>query len=254
MPIALITGAGRGIGAAIADRLAAAGWDLVLVDACRDDPAVGYALATRDDLDAVAERTGAAVFVGDVRSVDDLEAAVASVPELDAAIGAAGVLVGGTPLWESDPDAFRVQMDVNVGGVANLARVAVPRLLARRQPRRGRFVAIGSATASKATPLLASYAASKAAVAVLVRSLAAELAGTGVTANVVEPGTTATALLEPSQAVYGLSSVDGLVANQIDTRVLKPDEIAAGVEWLCSKDAGAVTGAVLPVDAGFSAR
>ncbi len=254
MPIALITGAGRGIGAAIADRFATAGWDLVLVDACRDDPAVAYSLATREDLDSVAERTGAVAFVGDVRSVDDLEAAVASLPQLDAAIAAAGVLVGGAPLWESDPDALRVQMDVNVGGVANLARVAVPRLLARPAPRRGRFVALGSATASKATPQLAGYAASKAGVATLVRSLAAELAGTGVTANVVEPGTTDTALLAPSQAVYGLSNAEGLVANQIDTRVLDPDEIAAGVEWLCSEDAGAVTGAVMPVDAGFSAR
>ena len=254
MPVALITGAARGIGAAVADALADSGWDLVLFDRCADDDGLAYSLASPAELDAVAARTGGTPVHGDVRSIADLESAVSGLDALDAAVAAAGVLVGGSPLWEEEPAALELQLAVNLGGVANLAHVAVPRLLARTEPRRGRFVAIGSATSAKATPRLAGYAASKAGVATLVRSLAAELAGTGVTANVVEPGTTATALLEPSQNVYELPDASGLVAQQIDERVLQPAEVAAGVAWLCSAQSSGVNGAVLPVDAGFSAR
>jgi SDR family mycofactocin-dependent oxidoreductase len=253
MPRALITGAARGIGAATAQHLADAGWELVLFDRCSDDADVSYPLATADELHGLAATTGGEAVIGDVRSVADLRAAVGNEP-LHAAIAAAGVLVGGEPVWKTEADAIDVQLAVNLGGVANLARAAVPALLNADTPRRGRFVAVGSATAGRATPRLATYAASKAGVVALVQSLAAELANTGVTANVVEPGTTNTALLEPSRRVYDLPDAAGLVDQQIDQRVLDASEIAAGIGWLCSEAAAGVTGAVLPIDAGFSAR
>ncbi len=254
MPKALITGAARGIGAATARALADGGWDLVLFDHCADNAALSYSLATEADLHAVANTTGGTAVIGDVRSLADLRNAVDTAGTLDAAIGVAGVLSGGAPLWEITDEAFDTQIDVNLRGVANLARAAVPAILDRPAPRSGRFVATGSAIALKATPRLAAYAASKAGVVGLVRSLAADLGNTGVTANVVEPGTTNTSLLAPSQAVYELSDPSELVEQHIHQRVLDPSEIAATIAWLCSPAAQSITGAVIPVDGGFSAR
>ncbi|MGH9007708.1 MAG: SDR family NAD(P)-dependent oxidoreductase, partial [Acidimicrobiales bacterium] len=79
-PAAVVTGAARGIGAAAVDRLVAGGWSVVALDACADDPAVPYGLATREDLDGLAARHGDRVvpMVGDVRRRSDLDAAVAA--------------------------------------------------------------------------------------------------------------------------------------------------------------------------------
>ena len=101
-------------------------------------------------------------------------------------------------------------LDVNLGGVLTAARVGVPALLRRPEPREGRFIAVASAAATRGLPMLAAYCAAKAGVTGLVRALAAELGGTGVTANAVSPGSTRTPILDESARLYGLESSGGV--------------------------------------------
>ena len=129
---------------------------------------------------------------------------------LDAATAVAGVIAGGVPAWEVPPGQEQAVLDIDLGGVLNLARVAVPALLRRPEPRHGRFIAVASAAATRGLPKLAAYCAAKAGVAGFVRALATELRGTGVTANALSPGSTATAILDESARLYGLPSAESL--------------------------------------------
>lgn len=261
-PVALVTGAARGIGAATVDALVRAGWCVVATDVCRDDPRVPYPLGTREELDAVAARDPDHVraVVADVTDQDSLDRAVdvarVAFGRLDAAVGCAGVLVGGDPAWTAVPDVWDVQVAVNATGMANLARAALPAILESRRegPAHGSFVAVSSAAGTTGLPLLAAYAASKHAVIGMARSLAAELAPHGVTANVVCPGSTRTPILDASAAVYGLTGPDEFAQHHLLDRLVEPGEVAALIAYLCSDVAGAITGAVLPVDAGMTAH
>ncbi len=260
--VAIITGAARGIGAATACRLAADGWSLVLVDRCADDPALPYALSRPEDLDAVAAASGgpdrAVAVVADVRHQGALDAAVATAVArfggLDAAVAAAGCLVGGDPAWETDDAAWDTMLGVNLEGVWRLARAAVPALLARPEPRAGRFVAVSSMGGSVGLPLLGAYVAAKHGVNGLVRSLAAELGPHGITANAVAPGSTTTAMLDASAVIYDLPDTHGLTDQHLLGRALRPAEVADTVAWLCGETSSGITGAVVPVDAGATSR
>jgi SDR family mycofactocin-dependent oxidoreductase len=252
--VALVTGAARGIGAATVRRLAHDGWSVVAVDICADDPAIPYPLATRAELDALRDAGEVATVVADVRDVAALEAAVALAVDtfggLDAALAIAGVVAGG-PHWTTDPAAEQAVIDVDLGGVLNLARVAVPVLLQRPKPRSGRFIAVSSAAATRGLDKLAAYCAAKAGVAGFIRGLAADLACTGVTANAVAPGSTLTPALEASARLYGID-VAAFADQQPVGRVLDPHEIAAALVWLAGLDSSGMTGAIVPVDGGLS--
>jgi NAD(P)-dependent dehydrogenase (short-subunit alcohol dehydrogenase family) len=134
----------------------------------------------------------------------------------------------------------------------NLAWATVPAMLQRPAPRSGRFVAVASAAAHRGLWHLATYGAAKHAVVGLVRGLAADLGGTGVTACAVSPGSTRTAMLDETARLYGLPGVEPLVDRQLLGRVLEPAEVAESVRWLCSPAAAAVTGSVVHADGGFS--
>jgi SDR family mycofactocin-dependent oxidoreductase len=254
--LAVVTGAARGIGAAVGAGLAAEGWSLLLVDACADQPGIGYAMPAPGALDAVAERCAAAgapsaeVLRADVSSAGF----VASLPEAlggrvpAAAVAAAGVIAGG-PGWGTDDQAWSTLLNVNLHGTRRLAEATVPAMVAAGH---GRFVALSSAAALRAMPQLAAYSAAKAAVAGFVRALAADLAGTGVTANAICPGSTRGAMLAASAALYDLDDQEVFARQQLVHRLLEPSEVAAAVVWLCGPGASALTGAVIPVDGGLT--
>lgn len=271
-PVALVTGGARGIGAESGRALAADGWRVVLVDACADDPALAYPLATRDDLDAAVAAASAAAagaddpvlglvalgLVADVRVQDQLDGAVAEAVEhfgrLDAVVAAAGAIAGGRTVWETDDATWDAMIDVNLTGAWRLVKAAVPHLLAAEVPRRGRVVVIASAAAFDGLPLLGAYSAAKHGVTGLVKALAVELGPEGITANAVCPGSTRTAMIDASAAIYDLDSAQELAQHQALGRLIEPSEIASAVAWLCSAGASGITGSILPVDGGMTAN
>jgi SDR family mycofactocin-dependent oxidoreductase len=258
--VAVVTGAGRGIGAAVAAALAEQGWDLVLGDVPEPGAVAGltYPLSDASELEKVAvrcEQLGAGVVHApcDVRDEDQVAGLVARAGSpLHAAVAVAGVLGADGPAWEQSRDDLDRDLSVNLHGVANLARAAVPALLAAPDPRLCRFVAVVSSAAQRGLPRLASYVASKHAALGFVLSLAADLAPHGVTANAVLPGSTRTRLLERTAEAYGLPDVEAFAANQRIGRLIAPEEIAAAVAWLCSASASGTTGTALCVDGGFT--
>jgi SDR family mycofactocin-dependent oxidoreductase len=255
--LAVVTGAARGIGAATAVRLAADGWSLLLVDACAPQPPAGYPMPSPADLAAVARdcaEAGAAgvealvADVGDGSVRDQLRERLAGRAP-SAVVAAAGV-IRGDPAWAVPDEAFDLILRVNLLGVRYLADACVPAMIEAGE---GRFVAVASAAALRAMPQLAAYAAAKAGVVGYVRALAADLAGTGVTANAVCPGSTRGPMLAASAAVYDLPDQETFAAQALLRRLLEPGEVAAAVAWLCGPGSAALTGAVIPVDAGLSA-
>jgi SDR family mycofactocin-dependent oxidoreductase len=260
--VGVVTGAARGIGAATATVLAAAGWRLVLVDRAADDPDLPYRLARPEDLDRVVAACGgpdtAVGVTADVRDQAGLDRAVQEAVDrfggLDAAIAVAGAIAGGQEAWLTPDDTWSAMLSINLEGTWRLARAAVPALLERPEPRQGRFVAVASAGGSVGLNLLAAYTAAKHGVVGFVRSLAADLAPHGITANAVAPGSTEGAMLDASAAVYGLATSDHFATHHMLPRLLSPSEPAALIAWLCGPQSSGVTGAVLPVDAGMTAR
>jgi SDR family mycofactocin-dependent oxidoreductase len=255
MSVALVTGAARGIGAATVHALVRQGWSVVAVDAVTDDPALPYPMATPDELRALAGPQVHTV-AADVRDPPALTDAVAEAQArfggLDAAFAVAGAIAGGLPQWELPPEQERAVLDVNLGGTLALARAAIPALLRRPEPRSGRFLAVASSAAVRGLPMLAAYCAAKAAVAGLVRALAVELAGTGITANAVSPGSTDTAMLTESARLYALPHAEAFAMQQPINRLIAPDEVAEVLAFLAGPAAAAMTGAIVAVDGGLS--
>jgi SDR family mycofactocin-dependent oxidoreductase len=269
--VAVVTGAARGIGAATVQGLADAGWAVVAVDRASDDPRLPYPMGSAAELEAVvasalavppgngAPGSGSSrvvAHVTDATDPDGLGAAVARAEAefggLDAMVAVAGVIAGGVPLWEMPAAELGAVLGVDLGGPVNAARVGIPALLRRPLPRQGRFLAVASAAATRGLPGLAAYGAAKAGVAGLVRGLAVELAGTGITANAVSPGSTATAILDQSARLYGLGDTRSFADQQPIRRLLTPEEVAAALVWLAGEGSGGLTGAVVPVDGGLS--
>jgi NAD(P)-dependent dehydrogenase (short-subunit alcohol dehydrogenase family) len=113
-------------------------------------------------------------------------------------------------------------------------------------------VAVASAAATRGLPMLAAYCAAKAGVTGLVRGLAAELRASGVTANAISPGSTATPILDESARLYDLPSAEAFSHQQPLGRLLRPDEVAAAILFVVGEDAAAMTGATVAVDGGLA--
>lgn len=256
-PVAIVTGAGRGIGAATVAALVADGWWVAAVDRCAPHPAIAYPMAGADELaDVVAAADGsAAAFEADAAVGDAMASVVASVVaghgRLDAVVCAAGVVAGGSPAWEIGDDEWDAVIGTDLTGVFATVRAAMPTVL---DSPNGRVVTVASAAGSLGLRHMSHYAAAKHGVIGFTRSLAADLAGTSVTANAVSPGSTTTVGLDESARIYDLDSVEDFVRHQEPLgRLIAPAEVAAAIAWLCSPASSAITGAVLPVDGGMTA-
>jgi SDR family mycofactocin-dependent oxidoreductase len=256
--VAVVTGAARGIGAATVRALAADGWRVLAVDRGGDDPRLPYALGTEAELRSVAACAPDSVtaVLADAADESALADAIAAAEHrhggVDAVIAAAGVIAGGVPLWEMPAAELDAVIAGNLGATLATARAGIPALLRRPTPRRGRFVAVASTAASRGLPMLAAYCAAKAGIAGLVRALALELRGSGVTANAVSPGSTDTAILQESARLYELASAQEFATQQPIERLLAPEEVAALIVWLVGPAGAGVTGADLPIDGGLS--
>ena len=221
----IVTGGTRGIGAAIAARFAAAGDDVV---------AVG-----RADCDVTDEETVAALFAG--------------AGPVDVLVNSAGVS-DSAPLERTTLAAWRAQLDVNATGAFLCARAALPGM---RERGSGRIVTVASTAGVVATRYTAAYAASKHAAVGLTRAVAAEVAGTGVTANAVCPTFVRTDMTRASlrriSEKTGRSEAEGeaaLAAASPLGRLLEPDEVAFAVAFLAAPEAGAINGQTLILDGG----
>jgi NAD(P)-dependent dehydrogenase (short-subunit alcohol dehydrogenase family) len=113
-------------------------------------------------------------------------------------------------------------------------------------------VAIASAAGMSGHPTIGAYCAAKHGVIGLIQTLAVELGTSGVTANCVCPGSTASGILEASRRVYDLSSLDDFAVHHPIGRILQPEEIASAVSWLAAEERSGVTGIALPVDGGMT--
>ncbi|MEW1864567.1 MULTISPECIES: mycofactocin-coupled SDR family oxidoreductase [unclassified Streptomyces] len=259
--VALVTGAARGIGAATVRALCADGYAVVALDGCAGDgpgrgPGVDYPLASRAELEALGARYPGQVVtrVADVRDADALRAAAAAAVEefgrLDAAVAAAAVICGGLPVWETPPEQVRTLWEVDVMGVWNTAAACVPHMLSGPDPAGCRFVAVASAAGTRGLFHLAGYGAAKHAVVGLVRGLAADLVNTGVTAVAVSPGSTRTAMLDATAALYDVGT-ETFAGSQLDGRLIEPEEVADVVAFCCSRPGGVANGTVVSAEGGF---
>ena len=234
---ALVTGAARGIGLAIARRLAADGARVAVLD------------LDRAGAETAAKTLGpeTLALTGDVtRSAEVDEAVVAVVRRwgrLDVLVNNAGITGRSFPIWElSDEDWTRV-IDVDLASVFYGCRAAVKVMLPQGS---GRIINIASIAGKEGNPTLVPYSTAKAGVIGLTKAVAKEVATRGILVNAVAPAVIGTELLQQMER----STVDLLVSKIPMGRVGRPEEVAALVAWLASDDCSFSTGAVYDLSGG----
>jgi 3-oxoacyl-[acyl-carrier protein] reductase len=236
-----VTGASRGIGAAIARRLGGEGWDV----AVHHRSGAAGATAVAREVEVLGAR--AAVLDGDVSVPEEcfrlVAEAASALGGLDAVVANAG-LYDRAHLDDLPPQRWAATISTNLSGAFHVVRAAVPHL---RQGRAASAVLVSSQLARLGSSHGAHYAASKAAVEGLTRALALELAPHGVRVNCVAPGMTRTAIL----ALYSEEQLRERALSVPVRRIGEPEDVASAVAFLLGPDASYMTGTVLHVNGGM---
>ena len=265
--VAIVTGAGRrgGIGAAVARRLAHDGAHVVVGDICAPPTDLPHGGSGQwEELEAVAEEIESLGVQGlpalvDVTDADSVQAMIAQTKKalgrLDILVNNAGAAIGPAPVIQMAEEAWRRTLEINATGTFLCCKLALPLML--EGGRGGRIVNMSSIAAEKPKPYVSAYAASKAAVVALTRSLAQEVAEFGVTVNAVLPGDVDTAMkqwgLQLESLVRG-QPYDEVVAAAVARiplgRLATPEDVARLVAFLASDEASFITGQAYNITGG----
>jgi NAD(P)-dependent dehydrogenase (short-subunit alcohol dehydrogenase family) len=234
---ALVTGAARGIGFAIASRLAADGARVAVLDL---DAAAA---------EATAKKIGGATLwlAADVTKPAEVDGAIRRVVDawgrLDIVVNNAGITGRSFPIWELSDEDWRRVIDADLTSVFLCCRAAVKVMLRQES---GRIINIASIAGKEGNPTLVPYSAAKAGVIGLTKALAKEVCTRGILVHAVAPAVIGTELLQQMEQ----STVDLLVSKIPMGRVGRPEEVAALVAWLASDDCSFTTGAVHDLSGG----
>jgi 3-oxoacyl-[acyl-carrier protein] reductase len=229
---ALVTGASRGIGQAIARELAAAGAAVV----------IGYR-SGKDEADSLAAELGGRAVQADVSNAEEAQRLVAEAGDLDILVNNAGLTRDGLLARMSDDD-WRTVIDTNLSSVFYTCRAVCRPMMKKRA---GSIVNVSSIVGVHGNWGQTNYAASKAGIIGFTKSLAKELGSRNVRANVVAPGYVKTQLTE----VLPEEATAAMLTNTALGRLGEPEDVAGAVRFLCSDAASFITGEVLLVDGGL---
>jgi 2-hydroxycyclohexanecarboxyl-CoA dehydrogenase len=242
--VAIVTGGGSGMGAAICRHLAARGHKVAVLD-IDEDAANGVAKELQAD--------GAAA-IGARVDVSDRPAVLAALDSVRSTLGTAGILVtsAGIEGFESfvdiTPEAWDRMIAVNLTGTFHCLQAVVPDMI---EAGWGRIVTISSSSAQSGTRRMAHYVASKGGVIALTKALALDLAPDGITVNTIPPGVIDTPMMRRPIESGQMASMEQVLARAPLGRAGTPDDIASACAFLCSEEAGYITGQQINVNGGW---
>ena len=242
--VAVVTGGSSGMGAATVKALASAGAQVNLID------------IDRNGAEGIAQETGSEVFIGDVSNSEFCDLTINSIVDdqgqIDILVNAAGIILRADAL-ETNDDNWKRIMAVNVDGVFFMCRSALRHMVNANS---GVIVNFGSIWGDVATSGAAAYCITKGAVHQLTKALALEHAENGIRVNAVAPGEVNTPMIKSGRDKPPTADELQDLANRTIPikRIAEPQEIAEVVLFLASERSSYMTGSIVPVDAGYTAR